>query len=96
MSCMPPMRQAAHYDVDSPEDIQRCLNCTRPVAYCKGDPQRCVGLPKKRGPYMKWTPEMVDDVVAGRKTQCQLAKEMGITQATVSGAMKRLRERGEI
>ena len=79
MSYMPPMRQAAHYDVDSPEDIQRC-----------------VGLPKKRGPYMKWTPEMVDDVVAGRKTQCQLAKEMGITQATVSGAMKRLRERGEI
>ena len=88
---------------DSPENIQRCLNCTLPVECCNGNYSTCRrGRAKasrphtNRGKRLAWTPDMVRDVVEGRKTQRELARELGVSQYAVHAAIGRMREEGKL
>lgn len=79
--------------MDPPEDIQRCLNCTLPPSYCHGLP-RCPGEAQPPATshdraYTHWTPELLADVIAGRKSQKELARELGITPGAVHRALRR-------
>lgn len=83
--------------MDSREDIRRCLDCTLPPSYCRGTPGHC-GPPKKPGAphgprkkkYIHWTPELLADVIAGRKSRRQLARELGISPTAVRNALQRI------
>lgn len=79
--------------MDPPEDIQRCLNCTLPESYCHGLPH-CPGEVQPPATshdreHMHWTPELLADVIAGRKSQKELALELGITPGAVRKALWR-------
>ena len=79
--------------MDPPEDIQRCLNCTLPPSYCHGLPH-CPGEAQPPATshdraYTHWTPELLADVIAGRKSQKELARELGITPGAVHRALQR-------
>lgn len=79
--------------MDPPEDIQRCLNCTLPESYCHGLPH-CPGEAQPPATshdraYTHWTPELLADVIAGRKSQKELARELGITPGAVHRALRR-------
>lgn len=87
---------------DSPENIQRCLNCTLPVECCQGNFSTCRAVrkpkpqPRRRNNRLDWTPDMVLDVVEGRKTQRELARELGVSQYAVHAAIGRMREEGKL
>lgn len=79
--------------MDPPEDIQCCLNCTLPESYCHGLPH-CPGEAQPPATshdraYTHWTPELLADVIAGRKSQKELARELGITPGAVHRALRR-------
>ena len=85
--------------MDSPENIRRCLNCELPVECCNGNYSTCRrGRAKASRPHtnqgkrLSWTPDMVLDVVEGRKTQRELARELGVSQSAVHNAIRRMRE----
>ena len=88
--------------MDSPENIQRCLNCELLVECCHGNYSTCRAVrkpkpqPKRHNNRLAWTPDMVRDVVEGRKTQRELARELGVSQYAVHAAIGRMREEGKL
>ena len=89
--------------MDSPENIRCCLNCELPVECCNGNYSTCrAGRAKasrphtNRGKRLSWTPDMVRDVVEGRKTQHELAYELGVAQSTVHRVIKKMEEEGKL
>ena len=62
--------------MDSPEEIQKCLNCTIPAEFCAGNLHHCRERQRNCRPrnlgkqkYIAWTAELVADVMAGEKNR---------------------------
>lgn len=88
--------------MDSPENIRRCLNCELPVECCNGNYSTCRAArkpkpkPKRHNKRLSWTPDMVRDVAEGRKTQRELARELGVSQSVVCKVIRRMKEAGKL
>lgn len=89
--------------MDSPEEIQKCLNCTIPAEFCAGNLHHCRERQRNCRPrnlgkqkYIAWTAELVADVMAGKKSRNQLARELGVSPTAVRNAIARLKNKGEL